>query len=160
MLKLLITGVLGCAAALGGVMANKMMNAPTVEANGEGEAQVAQVKTDMAGVPVIAAGQVKAYLVFQVSSTIDVAKLPSPEFLVAPYLQDAAIRASFQTIADGLTTFNAGLMEALAERLRREANQRIGAEVVKAVNIEAFNYVPKEDIRGNMLTGARGDDGH
>jgi hypothetical protein len=160
MFKFLLVGVLGCVASLAGLMANKMMHEAPAAAHAEGASKVVQVKTDMAGIPVISKGQVTGYLVFQVSSTIESDKLPSPDFSVAPYLQDAAVRAGFQTVADGITTVNAALIEALGERLRREANQRMGADIVVAVNVEAFNYVPKEDIRGNMLAGNKKHDGH
>jgi hypothetical protein len=153
MLKLLVIGVLGSGAALSGVYGKLFMDqrAQNAEADAGHNSSMTQMKTEMTGVPVIIEGRVLGYVVFQVSSTIDAAKLPSPEFDVGPYLLDAAVRASFQGADDGLLKYNAVYIEHLTEQLRRETNQKLGADAVVAVNIEAFNYVPKEDIRGNLV---------
>jgi hypothetical protein len=159
MLRLAVIGLLGSAASLAGVMASKLMQ--DSHATPETASQtLQQVKTDLTGVPVIAGGEVEGYLVFQLNSTIDASKLPKPDFVVQPYLADAAIRASFQVAKDGTQNFNATFLQDLSEQLRAQVNQKLAADIVVAVNVEAFNYVPKNDIRGRMLKGGKSDDGH
>lgn len=153
MLKFIIVGLVGCGAALGGVMVKKVMdeNSAAAATTSENQQSLSEVKTEMTGIPVITQGQVAGYLVFQISSTVDGSKLPSPEFAVSPYLLDAAVRAGFQSMDDGVVKYNAAFLDHLTETVKRQTNQKLGAEAIVTVNVEAFNYIPKEDIRGNFL---------
>jgi hypothetical protein len=162
MLKFIIVGLVGCGAALGGVMVKKIMDEKSAAAAtaGENQQSLTQIKTEMTGIPVITQGQVAGYLVFQISSTVDSSKLPSPEFEVSPYLLDAAVRAGFQSMDDGIVKYNAAFLEHLTETVKRQTNQKLSTDAIVAVNVEAFNYIPKEDIRGNFLKNTASHDQH
>ena len=155
MLKLLVVGLFGITATVGGLWLNQYLELRSNHENADTTlaAKPLQVKTEMTGIPVVLDGVVTGYLVFQISSTIDQAKLPSSEFDVAPYILDASIRASYQSTETGLEKFNAAYFEKLAENIREKTNQKLNVEIVSAVNVEQFNFVPKEDIRGKVNPG-------
>ncbi len=155
MLKLLTIGFLGVVASLVGLWLSQHLKqqAAAADAAAKVENVPLQLKTEMTGIPVVTDGSVSGYLVFQISSTIDTSKLASQEFNVAPYILDAAIRASYQSTEDGAQKFNANFIKKLSALVQVEANNKLNAEIVTAVNIEQFNFVPKEEIRGNMSTG-------
>jgi hypothetical protein len=155
MLKLLSMGLVGMLAVLSGMWLDHFLDNQTVSNTSakDGKSLEAQVKTEMTGIPVVANGMVSGYLVFQISSTVDTAKLAVPEFDVAPYLLDAAIRASYQSTQDPHLEFNAKFLETLAEQVRIDANTKLAGEIVKAVNVQQFNFVPKSEVRGNVLAG-------
>lgn len=156
MLKLFAVGCLGVFASIGGFGLNQYMiqQANAVESVASAEDKVLQVKTEMTGIPVIVEGAVSGYIVFQISSTIDSSKLLPPDLNVVPYILDAAIRASYQSTEDGLLKFDAVFIKKLADLIRVETNKKLNAEIVAAVNVEQFNFVPKNEIRGNVLSGS------
>lgn len=155
MLKLLSAGIIGACATLTGLWLNLYLaKQDSLKPAGEdGHVTLVQLKTEMTGIPVVVDGNVSGYLVFQLGSTIDSAKLPSKEFDVAPYLLDSAIRSSYQSTVDGSLNFNAAFLEKLSRLIREDANKKLSAEAVVEVNVQQFNFVPKEDVRGNVLAG-------
>jgi hypothetical protein len=156
MLKLLTIGLIGTFASVGGVWLNQVMaqRADAHEKITLTENIPLQLKTEMTGIPVVQNGQVSGYIVFQISSTVDKAKLPVRDLNVAPYILDSAIRASYQSTDNGVLEFDADYIERLAGLIQLEANRKLNAEAVSAVNIEQFNFVPKSEIRGSALSGA------
>jgi hypothetical protein len=152
MLKLLAIGLFGVVATVGGLLLNQHLNkqSSSTENSATEGVKSLQIKTEMTGIPVVVDGLVSGYLVFQISSTIDTTKLPSLEFDAGPYVLDAAIRASYQSTEAGVLKVNANYLKQLSESVREEANKKLNAEIVTAVNVEQFNFVPKDEIRGNL----------
>lgn len=157
MLKLLSVGLIGACATLSGLWLNVYLKKmDDLKAKSEaGQVALVQLKTEMTGIPVVVDGDVSGYLVFQLASTIDAAKLPSKEFDVGPYLLDAAIRSSYQSTVDGKLNFNAAYLEKLAQLVRDDANRKLSVDAVVDVNVQQFNFVPKADVRGNVLAGSQ-----
>jgi hypothetical protein len=158
MLKLLAIGLLGSTMTIGGIWLNQYM-AHRNEAEKSAavdEKSPQQLKTEITGIPVVEEGKVTGYLIFQISSTIDVSKLPTRDFNVLPYLLDAGIRASYMNTGDGNLKFDAIFLKKLCEKIQKEANLNLASEAVLAVNLEQFNFVPKADIRGTIFSS----DGH
>ena len=155
MFKSLLIGIFGIVATLGGLWFNQYVNLqPSAEELADAPpVKPVQVKTEMTGVPVVVDGDVTGYLVFQMSSTVDPSKLSSPDLDVVPYIIDAGIRASYQSTEAGVQKFNAVFVKKLSDLVREEANKKLNGEAVLAVNIEQFNFVPKEEIRGNAKAG-------
>jgi hypothetical protein len=156
MLKFVVLGLLGACASFGGVWFNFHLKEQLLKdiSNHENHSALVSLKTEMTGVPVVVDGNVSGYLVFQISSNIDPSKLSSEDFDVGPYLLDAAIRASYSSTEDGSLTFKAAFLETLANAIRDYANEKLKSAVVTDVNIEQFNFVPKGDVRGNVLAGS------
>jgi hypothetical protein len=157
MFKFVAIGLIGAFAAFGGIWFNFHLKHQQNEKTSEAGDHLAlvHVKTEMTGIPVVVNGNVSGYLVFQISSSVDPSKLSSKDFDVGPYLLDAAIRASYESTADASLTFKAAFLEKLAYAIKDNANKKLNAEVVTDVNIEQFNFVPKDDVRGNVLAGSQ-----
>jgi hypothetical protein len=156
MLKLLSVGLIGICAAFGGIWLNHYLKKQDQmrATDDKEELTLTQVKTEMTGIPVVVNGGVSGYLVFQISSTIDPSKFVSQDFDVAPYLLDAAIRASYRSTEDGSLKFDSTYIMKLTELVREEANKKLAKDTVVAVNVQQFNFVPKDDVRGNVLAGS------
>ena len=155
MLKFLIIGLFGIIATMGGLLLNRYLDQQSKlpEPTTEAQAKPLQVKTEMTGIPVVTDGLVSGYIVFQITSTIDASKLPAAEFDVGPYILDAAIRASYQSAETGTQKINGIFIKKLTDKIIEEANLKLGGSVVTFVNVEQFNFVPKEEIRGNKKSG-------
>jgi hypothetical protein len=156
MIKMLGVGLVGTAATLGGLWGHQFLTRPSKTSDDAAlaENKHLQVKTEMTGIPIIRNGQVSGYLVFQINSTIDKSKLVTPDFNVTPYILDAAIRASYESTAEGVLEFDADYIEKLSALIAASANKKLRTEAVEAVNVEQFNFVPKDDIRGKAKSSA------
>ena len=75
---------------IGGIWLNQFMTHmdEAEKSHDVGENSPQQLKTEITGIPVVVEGKVSGYLIFQISSTIDVSKLPSRDFNALPYLLD------------------------------------------------------------------------
>jgi hypothetical protein len=157
MLRFLTVGMVGIIASVAGMGISGYVSKKDhpSETDGTAVANLTQLKTEMTGIPVVTKGEVSGYLVFQISSTVDTSKLMTKEFDVAPYMLDAAIRASYESTEDGALDFDASFFEKLAQLVLEEANRKLRAEVVIAVNVQQFNFVPKGEVRGSVLAGSQ-----
>lgn len=153
MLKLAIVGLIGALSAAGGaVMALTMQQAPATEADQHSAAVIERVSTELTAVPVVHDGKVTGYLVLKVSSSIDKSLVKNAGDALTPYLSDAAFRAAFDFAAGGVTEIKAKHIEDMSAEIARLANQKLGADAVKSVDLEQFNLVPASKIRGNRVT--------
>ncbi len=108
---------------------------------------IERVSTELTAVPVIHDSKVTGYLVLKVSSNVDKSLAKDAGDSLTPYLSDAAFRAAFDFAAGGVTEIKAKHIEDMSAEIARLANQKIGAEAVKSVNLEQFNLVPASKIR-------------
>lgn len=152
MLKLAIVGLIGALSTAGGaVIALNMQNAPPAETAAHAEASIERVSTELTAVPIVHGGKVTGYLVLKVSSSIDRNLTKNVGETLVPYLSDAAFRAAFDFAAGGVTEIKAKHVEDMSAEIARLANQRLGGDAVKSVNLEQFNLVPASQVRGNRF---------
>jgi flagellar basal body-associated protein FliL len=154
MINMVIAGIIGIIAAIAGAeFGYSLLMAPAPEAHTEEKVErIIQISTELTGVPVIANNLLVGYVVLKVSSEIDAAKLPSEEASAVPYLVDAAFKATYGFSERGFDRVRGKDIERLTQEVRRLANEKFGMEVVRNVNLEQFNFVPKSEIRGNIIT--------
>lgn len=159
MLKMIAIGLLGAMASVGGVWLNQYVAHWGTESTETEliEKNLLQVKTEMTGIPIFSNGDVSGYLIFQIYSTIDVSKLPEPEFNVSPYILDAAILASYESTENGELKFSPAFLRKLGMLILETANRKLNLPVLTSVNLTQFNFVPKADIRGNVLFSGKSD---
>lgn len=151
MFKLLIVGILGAAATGGGFYLSQMMAAEDAPEDGHPAHVMQQVSTEITAVPVVLDGRVSGYLVVRASSTIDTQHVDIPELLVVPYIADSVFRAAFEFARSGMREIRAAEVESFAKEVAKLANEKLGGDVVKAVNLEQFNFVDEAQIRGNRF---------
>ncbi len=153
MLKLLLAGVWGAAMTGAGIFLGQYVS----EAGAAGDskpksAELEQVTTEITGAPIIADGRVQGYLVFRVKSSVDVAKLPSAKFEVSPFLIDAAFQASYELYQGGLQTIGPEDVGKLTKMVADKTNARLGADTVKDVEVDQFNFIPADRVRQNIFS--------
>lgn len=159
MLKLLIAGAWGAAMAFAGAYLNLMLNKAPDPAAAEKEhaPQIEQFKSELTGVPMISDGKVLGYLVFRFDSTVDRAKIGAAggghgELDPMPYMLDSAFKACYEFGGKGtIRKIRPADIEALSMDIRKRANERFGAEAVLAVNLEQFNFIRSDEVRGKLM---------
>ncbi len=102
-------------------------------------------KTEPISVPMIADGNVAGYVVAQFVYLIDPQALKDSSTPPDAFIADEAFRRLYIDKVDfnHLEKYD---VAALTKDLVKKVNQRLGAEIVKDILIEQFNYVPKRDI--------------
>lgn len=114
-----------------------------------------ELTTEMMSIPVLRGGDVSGYLLLQISFAADRALLEHRKLDPMPFLKDAAFRVVFSQADIDVRRPKPGDLDALTTAIAKEANTRLGAELVRQVLLQQLNYVKKEDIRTNWI-----DSGH
>jgi len=70
-----------------------------------------------------------------------------------PYIKDSAFRVIFTSADVDFRHLKPGDLDRLTDTIGREANRRLGMELVRQVLFQQLNYVKKEDIRTNWSNG-------
>ena len=110
-----------------------------------------QIATEMNGAPVIVDGRVEGYIVFRTRSLVDRSKLSDPKLDIAPFLLDATFASTYSHFDKGIPNIRADDIQQLTLLVADYANKKLGAEVVRNVELEQFNYVPRDKVRENMF---------
>ena len=153
MVKLIIAGVWGIIAAFCGAYFLHDMVFPksTSTADDKHEPVIEQVSTELTGVPIVSNNEVQGYIVVRVSSLVDTSLLPSKEVGIIPFLTDAAFRASYEFAQHGFVKIRASDMDTVTKNIKDMTNKKLGKDAVVSVNVEQFNFVRRDEIRGNMM---------
>jgi len=112
------------------------------------------MSTDMMSVPVIRGGEVVGYLIMQLSFAVDRSGLEGRKVEPMPFMQDAAFRTIFSNSDVDFRRLRSGDLDRLTDAIAKEANVRLGADLVRHVLLQQVNYVRKEDIRTNWISGS------
>ena len=153
MLKLVVLGVwviaVTATATFGSVY---LHSAASAEDGGASEDHgVEELKAEMTSVPMIRGGEIVGYLIIQLSFAADRKILAESQLEPAPYLNDAAFRVIFSSTDVDFQRLRGSDLDRLTAGIAKEANSRIGAELVRQVLIQQLNFVRKEDIRTNWI---------
>jgi hypothetical protein len=153
MINVIGAGIIGIIAALAGSQFgyDLLFSETSTEKSAEAAEELKQEATELTGVPIILDNKVMGYVVLRVTSVVDVAKLPTKEFSSAPFILDAAFRSTYAFAEHGFSRVRPSDIERLSEQIKKDANSRIGAEAVKSVSLEQFNFVEKSQIRGQII---------
>lgn len=157
MLKLVILGIwviaVTAAATFGSVQLKSMASGSS--AGQEEDLGVEELKAEMTSVPMIRGGAIVGYLIIQLSFQADRRIMAEKHLEPLPYINDAAFRAIFASTDVDFRRLRGSDLDRLTAAIAKEANSRIGSELVRQVLIQQLNFVPKEDIRTNWI----GNDG-
>jgi hypothetical protein len=152
MLKTVLIGVWIAAVTAGATYLSATMQ---LSASGTGASTeshgLEEIATDMISVPMIRGGAIIGYVILQLSFEADRTLLEELKIEPKPFLVDAAFRSVYSNTESDFTKLKAGDIDALTETIAKEANKRIGGELVKQVLIQQLNYVRKEDIRTHWI---------
>jgi hypothetical protein len=154
MLKILIAGIWGVLMMGGGIFVGQVLSqsAPAPEQGKPKDVGFQQLTTELTGAPIIVEGKVLGYLVFRIHSEVDTSKLPNEKFEVAPFLLNAAFQTAYELYQDGFQKIGPHDLEKITSQISERVNEKLGAETVKDVQIDQFNYVPMDKVRQNIFS--------
>jgi len=118
----------------------------SVDIETEKQEKRSQAKTDMINVPVMVEGEVKGYLLVQLTFVVDENIKPTLDFPVAPFVHDAIFTEFFGAYTDK-HQIEKVQFEPSRERIINNVNQRFGAAIIKDLLVQQFNFVSSEKIR-------------
>jgi flagellar basal body-associated protein FliL len=119
---------------------------------------VEELKSEMTSVPVMRNGDVIGYLILQLSFAADRRLLEDRKVDPLPFMMDAAFRVIFAATDVDFRRLRSKDLEELTTAIAKEANTRIGADLVRHVLLQQWNFVKKEDIRTNWIGNGSGDE--
>jgi hypothetical protein len=156
-LKLAVLGVwviiVTAAATFGAVHLKSFTNGG--EQSAQEDLGVEELKAEMTSVPMIRGGEIIGYLIIQLSFQADRRVLAEKQLEPMPYLNDAAFRVIFASTDVDFRRLRGSDLDSMTAAITKEANARIGGEMIRQVLIQQLNFVRKEDIRTNWI----GNDG-
>lgn len=156
MLKLVAVGVWVILVTAGATFASGYFGkAPSPSAPQE-DLGVEQMTSELTSVPVMRGGEVAGYVILQLSFSADRALLAQKKVEPMPYIKDSAFRVIFTSADVDFRHLKPGDLDRLTDTIGREANRRLGMELVRQVLFQQLNYVKKEDIRTNWSNGEPG----
>lgn len=124
---------------------------PTDEAN----LGVEELKSEMTSVPVMRNGDIIGYLILQLSFAADRRLLEARKIDPMPFMMDAAFRVIFASTEIDFRRLRGKDLDELTTAIGKEANARIGSEIVRDVLLQQLNFVKKDDIRTNWIDNGK-----
>jgi hypothetical protein len=148
MMKNVMAGFWVCAVTLASCYAAVTWTVGKAPAENKGSYEGLQYKKLPAvNIPVVAEGAVQGYVIANLVFTADAKTLREISVPPEAFIQDEVFRYVY---ADETLDFKRlsrydvnGMIGAVRERI----NRRLGAEIVKEILVENFNFVDKSDIR-------------
>ncbi len=98
-------------------------------------------------VPVIAEGAVQGYIIANLVVTADAKTLRSLSVPPQSFIIDETFRQIYSDEKLDFRKLSRYDVNALLVNIRRSVNERMGADIIKDVLIENFNFVSKSDVR-------------
>lgn len=155
MLKLALVGVWLILVTAGATFASIFLEAHGSTATSDTEERgVETLTSELMSVPIIRGGDVTGYLVLQLSFGADKAAMEGRKLEPMPFINDAAFRVIFTSTDVDFRRLKTGDFDLLSQRIGDEANKRLGSGFVRQVLFQQLNYVKKEDIRTNWISGS------
>lgn len=152
MLKLVAAGIWIILVTAGATFASVYLSAERVDASDPTEdAGVEELSSDMTSIPVMKDGDVTGYLILQLSFAADKNLLDQRKVDPMPFMRDAAFRVVFANADLDFRRLKKVDLDRLTDEVAKEANARLGFNLVRGVLLQQFNFVRKEDIRTNWI---------
>lgn len=157
MLKLALVGVWLIVVTAGATLASIYLKTHESTVTSEAEDHgIESLMSELTSVPIIRGGDVTGYLVLQLSFGADKAAMEGRKLDPMPFIRDAAFRVIFTSTDVDFRRLKSEDFDLLSQRIGDEANKRLGSDLVRQVLFQQLNYVKKEDIRTNWITGSNG----
>ena len=109
--------------------------------------------SELSSIPVMRGGEVVGYVILQLSFAADRALLGQNKLDPMPYIRDSAFRVIFTMGDMDFRHLKSADLDRLADTIGKEANRRLGMDLIRQVLFQQMNYVKREDIRTNWING-------
>ena len=157
MFKIIGVGIWIILVTAGATLASVYWGPSSAENGSEAtDAGVEELASEMTSIPVMRNGDISGYIILQLSFAADKALLGEKKLDPMPFLRDAAFRVLFTSTDIDFRHIRKDQLDRLTAEVAREANARIGADLVRHVLLQQFKFVKKEDIRTNWINGRGG----
>lgn len=157
MLRLALLGIWLVFVTAGATFASVYLGGPEkTPSSHSDDLGVENLTADLTSVPIIRGGDVSGYVILQLSFAADRALLDDKKLDPMPYIKDAAFRVVFTSSEIDFRHLRSGDLDRLTDGIAREANRRLGENIVRQVLFQQLNFVKKEDIRTNWIGGEGG----
>jgi hypothetical protein len=123
----------------------------TQSSSAEPDLGMEELKSEMTSVPVMRSGDIVGYVILQLSFAADRRVLAERKLDPLPFMMDAAFRVIFASTDMDFRRLRSKDLDELTTAIAKEANARIGSELVRHVLLQQLNFVKKEDIRTNWI---------
>lgn len=147
MIKLIVLGLAGIAATLGGTFLATILGAPTDAKVEKKEPEVEIVKFDAISVPIIRRAKVQGYVVVRISILAHSAELKTGRPTLTAFASEAAFRAIYEEEAFDFSALKPVQIAAIAEKITVLANGRLVRPYIKQTAIESLNFVTQSEIK-------------
>lgn len=151
MLKLVAIGVWVILVTAGATFGSVILAKPGIPVAEEQDSGVEELKSEMTSVPIMRNGEVIGYLILQLSFAADRRLLEEQKLDPVPFMVDAAFRVIVGSTDVDFRRLRSKDLDDLTAAIAREANQRIGGDLVRHVLLQQLNFVKREDIRTNWI---------
>jgi len=156
MIKFIIMGLWVLFVTLGGLfigygMTNKTQ-VETVDIEISEQEKRAQASTEIMNVPVMVEGEVKGYLLVQLTYIMDKKIQSDIDLELAPFVNDAIFAEFFGAYTD-VSQIEKLHFEPSRQRIIDNVNQRFGALVLDDLLVQQFNFITVEKIREQQERG-------
>ena len=109
------------------------------------------VKTSPISVPVVTGGTVEGYVIAQFVFTVDGKTLRKLSVPPDVFLIDEAYRAIYAGQKIDFRHLDRYDVNDLTKQIAAKVNDRFKADLVRDVLVEQFNYLAKDEVRGNTV---------
>jgi flagellar basal body-associated protein FliL len=151
MLKLVAIGIWVIVVTAGATFASVYLGKPSTASSAPDDMGVEEMTSELTSIPVLRGGDVAGYVILQLSFAADRALLGQKKLEPMPYIKDAAFRVIFTTTDVDFRRLKTGDLDRLTDMISKEANRKLGFELVRHVLFQQLNFVKKEDIRTNWI---------
>jgi len=156
MIKFIIMGFWVLFVTLGGLLIGRTMSgdgvAPPVDVEIEQQEKREQANTEVMSVPVMVGGEVKGYLLVQLTFVMDEKTKSELDMPIVPFVHDAVFAEFFGAYTD-VQQVEKMKFEPSRVRIIENINQRFGALVIKDLLVQQFNFVTTEKLREQRQAG-------
>ena len=153
MLKLVAIGVWVILVTAGATFASVYVVRPSTSSTPHEDLGVEDITSELSSIPVMRGGEVVGYVILQLSFAADRALLSQNKLDPMPYIRDSAFRVIFTMGDMDFRHLKSADLDRLADTIGKEANRRLGMDLIRQVLFQQMNYVKREDIRTNWING-------
>jgi hypothetical protein len=152
MLKLVAAGIWIILVTASATFASVYLSTEKPKNNDQGhDAGVEELTSDMTSIPIMREGDISGYLILQLSFAADKVLLEELKLDPMPFMKDAAFRVIITSTDIDFRRLQKNELDHLTASIAKEANTRIGGDLVRSVLLKQFNFVKKDDIRTNWI---------
>lgn len=133
---------------LGGTYAAKLFATAAKSAAVAEEGLVVDiVKLEPISVPIVRQGKIEGYVIARVALSAPSHDVKNSKAVLMAYASEATFRAIYEDQVFDFAALKAANVAALAGRISKLANERIGRPTIKQALVESLNFVAKSEVR-------------